>query len=35
MQDLRRHALKEYDEIHINEIEILNKDPSVKNYLAS
>jgi len=32
---LRRHALKEYDEIHINEIEILNKDPSVKNYLAS
>jgi hypothetical protein len=35
MQDLRTHALKEYDEIHKIEIEILNKDPTVKNFLAT
>ena len=35
MQDLRTHALKEYDEIHKIEIEILNKDPSVKQFLAT
>ena len=35
MQDLRRHALKEYDEIHKIEIDILNSDPSVKHYLAT
>ena len=35
MQDLRTHALKEYDEIHKIEIEILNKDPTVKAFLAT
>jgi len=35
MQDLRTHALKEYEEIHKIEVEILHKDPSVKQYLAA
>ena len=35
MQDLRNHALNEYEKIHKDEVEILQKDPTVKQFLAN